>query len=101
MDKYVDVGTFMTGLSILGDKMSENGKVVIDQVIEMLNDFEAADVKPVVYGEWVPIYDEHLGTLYKCSACSFIRDPYILKEETYCACCGAYMNGADNLRKST
>ena len=44
MDKYVDVGTFITGLSILGDKMSENGKVVIDQVIEMLNDFEPANV---------------------------------------------------------
>lgn len=83
MDKYVNARSFASALSILGDKMSENGKVVIDQVIELLNDFEAADVKPVVYGEWVPIYDEHLGTLYKCSSC------------------GAYMNGVDNLRKST
>ena len=66
--------------------------------VRILNQFPAADVKPVVRGEWIdtepdiPNYSSRKnGMAYYCSACGHRAGKY--KHETYAFCpwCGADM----------
>ena len=54
----------------------------------------AADVSPVVHGEWIKI---SYTTLYKCSNCTDMTDmPYQKNLFKYCPNCGAYMRGGNS-----
>lgn len=93
MDEYINANSFKSALSILGNKMSENGKAVIDQVLELLNDYEKEDMAPVVHGEWILQQDEHFpDAFYMCSVCLYIHDAYLQRPGLFCPCCGAKMD---------
>ena len=67
----------------------------VQLVLDRIDAASAADVAPVVHGEWIPVIDEPSYTLkmpmlvgYKCSICGRFEE----KEEPYCNC-GAKMDG--------
>lgn len=84
------------------------GKPTIDyesgvKVLDMIKQEPAADVAPVVHGEWkLHGNDDDLGSTYWCSHCYFQVDeelfyPHGYDEEkpyNYCPRCGAKMDGA-------
>lgn len=69
--------------------------------MEVLDDVPAADVAPVVHGEWIniPAYIGADGKLHKAQECSvckvfFVSDPNKpYSNHPYCAECGAKMDG--------
>ena len=62
------------------------GKVILD----MVDDFPAADVAPVRQGRW-NVADDVGDCCYRCSECGFLRDAYDIDTENYCPNCGAAM----------
>ena len=65
---------------------------------ELLDEYPAADVEPVVRGEWIE-FDEDMNA-YICSIC---REPYVLIDGTpeqnhynYCPNCGSHMQEKPN-----
>lgn len=73
-------------------------------VLPKIDDFPAANVTPVVHGQWEESEDDWFGTtVYTCSKC---REEFVLVEGTpeqnlwhYCPNCGAKMDiedGGDN-----
>ena len=64
---------------------------VIEQMKENVEILPAADVAPVVHGEWIAkIHNDGLGnyTLYHCSECD-CKNAY---KRNYCGYCGAKMD---------
>ena len=59
----------------------------------------AADVAPVVHGEWL-LRHEGYGHYWECSSCHKNPCIYVTKDTRYCPNCGAKMDiedgGADN-----
>ena len=64
----------------------------IESVLEYVENLPAADVAPVVHGEWV-----HLGgDEWCCSACGFVittEGSWDKPTKKYCEDCGARMDG--------
>lgn len=60
-----------------------------------LSDIPAADVRPVVYGEWVKNEKQDKESISYCSACGY---PVSLfwAESNFCPNCGADMRGKRN-----
>lgn len=66
-----------------------------DKAKQALASVPAADVAPVVHGEWVRLGGDEFG----CTNCGFIISDWELPPQEYCYClkCGAKMDGgADN-----
>lgn len=59
-------------------------------IAKIISDIPAADVAPVVHGEWVDARDDTYD--YICSLCD-TRFPAWLEDWDYCPNCGARMNG--------
>lgn len=57
------------------------------EINEVLNSIPAADVRPMVLGEWTRIDYEPHGHDYKCSACGWKND----MPTHFCPNCGADM----------
>ena len=55
----------------------------------------AADVAPVVHGEWL-LRHEGYGHYWECSSCHKNPCIYVTKDTRYCPNCGAKMDGGDN-----
>lgn len=75
----------------------ENCPMFIAATIDQVIDYEpAADVAPVVHGEWITIDD-----ISRCSECGYIPayDSAIddLFYSPFCPSCGAKMDGGDNI----
>lgn len=54
----------------------------------------AADVAPVVHGQWIPariVVDDYMGRWKKANQCS-VCDGYFSKQFAYCPACGARMD---------
>lgn len=71
----------------------------IESVLDYVENLPAADVAPVVHGQWIKYPRAHY---FKCSECKYTV-PYkkaMLVNKTrqynYCPHCGAKMNGGDN-----
>lgn len=64
------------------------------EAIECLNAVPAADVVPVVYGEW-EMSSYRLDTLI-CSVCGCGYDTWKHDPHNYCPNCGCYMGGETN-----
>lgn len=70
----------------------------IHDMLEEVEDYPAADVRPVVRGEWIYRDDDYYGwNMWACSACG---DEFVLTEGTpdmneyhFCPNCGAWMGG--------
>lgn len=80
-------------------KLGENSfieRVFADGVYAIIEQFPAADVVPVVHGEWLLRHEGH-GHYWECSACHKNPCIYVTKDTNYCPNCGAKMDGgADN-----
>ena len=50
----------------------------------------AADVRPVVRGEWIPA-PEKGDCIYRCSQCGYEIDSYLCEAKNFCPNCGADM----------
>lgn len=57
-----------------------------------LSDIPAADVLPVVYGEWVKNEKQDKESISCCSACGYPVSPF-WAESNFCPNCGARMKG--------
>lgn len=70
-----------------------------NQAVQIVDDFPAADVRPVVRGRWIKM-DMHKGMeQYKCSTCrSECYVPECMGEPMYAYCpnCGADMREENN-----
>jgi len=64
---------------------------------EKLENIPAADVVPVVHGEWKPHEDKQVafGLTFECSCCGSIVLVNDALEFGYCPYCGAKMEGGD------
>lgn len=86
-----------------GKRKNSKGKIVyeiggvpcrscrIGDVLNLIEDWEIADVLPVVHGEWIFIKppDDWIFSLYRCSVCGGLEDG----EPKFCPNCGANMMG--------
>lgn len=64
----------------------------IDDMLNDVEDFPAADVRPVVHGKWL---DRSSGWTFnsECNKCGFIVHEQFIKTYKYCPNCGADMRG--------
>ncbi len=62
-----------------------------DDLAEIIEDIPAADVVPVVHGQWVRNRGPYGQIRLYCSACN--EHSGLQKEKSYCPNCGARMDG--------
>ena len=60
-----------------------------EDALAFIEDAPAADVAPVVHGEWIPFHSEAGGDIQYCSACD-VGYPH---RTDFCPNCGAKMDG--------
>ena len=60
----------------------------IETVLEYAEQLPAADVAPVVHGQWI-MHDDEFGLTCECSVCHIET----MGDGKYCPNCGAQMNG--------
>lgn len=67
--------------------------------MEIVCDLPAADVEPVVHGEWLL---KHIGAghYWECSICHTNPCIYVTQHTKFCPNCGAKMDGGDSDAKS-
>lgn len=71
--------------------------LIIGWLIRIINEIPAADVAPVVRGEWVDKEDYYIEVGMTCSVCGvriFHSEDMIIFN--YCPNCGAHMKDGDN-----
>lgn len=75
----------------------------IDDMLNDVEDFPAADVRPVKRGHWVKRMEEHATTKYtsftpiwSCSECGLEYDPALAPRIHFCYNCGADMRELQN-----
>ena len=97
MSEYIERAALMEKLTSadMQQKLRQmSGEDAYRVLLWLVNDAPAADVAPVVHGEWAPS-EENPGFLV-CSACG---DCYVVdewadgKKWRYCPACGAKMDG--------
>ena len=64
----------------------------IESVLEYVENLPAADVAPVVHGEWL-LRHEGCGHYWECSVCHENPCIYVTKHTKFCPNCGAKMDG--------
>ena len=62
---------------------------------KMVEGIPAADVRPVVYGEWVKNEKQDKESISCCSACGYPVSPF-WAESNFCPNCGVDMRGKAN-----
>jgi len=88
-----------TLLAVVGTYTAEQAFDGINQTcdrhIEAIKELPAADVVPVVHGQWVKTVGENgVTSACRCSECGFEDNRYSLFN--YCPNCGARMDGGNN-----
>ena len=71
-------------------------KLFSDGVYAVIAAFPAADVEPVVHGQWEPCFDENgcwRQGFAKCSNCKKEYYAQVINRFEYCCNCGAKMDG--------
>ena len=63
---------------------------VMCQMFDYVEEVPAADVAPVVHGEWLSL-EQEIG-LYECSLCGH---RILRTKSSYCPNCGAHMDGGN------
>jgi hypothetical protein len=64
----------------------------LNNALLQLDMIPAADVAPVVHGEWL-LRHEVVGHYWECSVCHKNPCIYVTKDTKYCQNCGAKMDG--------
>lgn len=89
-----------TALSLVRPDTPEDEKYVVTiatakkLVRSIVRRTPAADVTPVVHGEWL-LRHEGYGHYWECSSCHKNPCIYVTKDTRYCPNCGAKMDGKD------
>lgn len=60
-----------------------------------INEIPAADVAPVVHGEWVRSNNEEICLTVKCSVCGMAQPLWAKRDYKFCPDCGAKMDKED------
>lgn len=77
--------------------MDKEDKIVLKTLHKILDEVKqapAADIEPVVHGEWIPIVSYFHGKpdgRYYCSVCHRVENT----KSIYCRLCGAHMDGGN------
>jgi predicted RNA-binding Zn-ribbon protein involved in translation (DUF1610 family) len=88
-DEYIKREAVIKGFT---DLLQKPGDIYPTDITTMMQRVPAEDVRPVVRGEWVYLYDKN----YKCSECGewYSVDVTPIEEGMfYCPNCGADMRG--------
>lgn len=95
MAEYIERGALDRALTIAAANGKDKDRRIWAKAICVLHDAPAADVAPVVHGEWA-----HLGgDEWCCTACGFVittEGSWAKPEGKYCENCGAKMDGGAN-----
>ena len=67
----------------------------VDDTLVYIDSEPAADVAPVVHGEWL-LRHEGYGHYWECSSCHKNPCIYVTKDTRYCPNYGAKMDGGDD-----
>ena len=65
---------------------------VVDGIRQRVSEIPAADVAPVVHGEWMLRHVGH-GHYWECSVCRTNPCIYVTENTKFCPNCGAKMDG--------
>lgn len=76
------------------DKISDHD-VDVDEAIELIANFPAADAAPVKHGQWIDVFDKEWGEGNKASCCGFESYGPSINHYGYCPNCGAKMDLED------
>jgi hypothetical protein len=82
------------GTLCIGAADEETALYKAQHIFDVVKNISAADVKPVVHGEWIPIVSYFHGKpdgRYYCSVCHRV-EPI---KGIYCRLCGARMDGGN------
>jgi len=62
-----------------------------NDLVKMISERPAADVEPVVRGEWQKVYENTtFGAMYRCSVCG--ETTFNVENYKYCPKCGTHMS---------
>lgn len=87
MKEYIDRAEYREMLSDLESRCQDLRKPGLTQALKMFDEIPAADVAPVVHGEWIP----HDDGVLTCSECGNAEST----DSYYCGYCGAKMSGRE------
>ena len=85
MPEYIERDVAMKGIMAAKWMDGYDGAMAM----EIAASAPAADVAPVVHGQWIPFHSEIAGDIQYCSACEI---GFAAKTD-YCPHCGAKMDG--------
>lgn len=98
MAKYIDAAAFAGGTLTSSESQLRfremTGQEAYFEFLRMVNDAPAADVAPVVHGQWEPCFEDWRKQIEgdKCSACGFEHYGCSIRNYHYCPNCGARMD---------
>lgn len=94
MAEYIERGTAIAKLTAL--EVTEPSTTMTDAK-RLLADMPAADVAPVVHGDWIL---RHIGAghYWECSVCHTNPCIYVTEHTKFCPNCGAKMDGGGKAR---
>ena len=94
MDEYIKREDLLELYRIDDPVLNENGHVPLPVIRQNIMDIPAADVAPMVHGQWETSSDipaSLIGSVCKCGLDMWKHDPH-----NFCPNCGAKMDGGDN-----
>lgn len=94
MDEYIKRETLLT--DVCNDQCGEkySGACENCRIIALIADTPAADVVPVVHGNWIwnSLFSNELYSVLSCSHCGELIE-VLINRPNYCPNCGAKMDG--------
>ena len=95
MVEYIDrEAAFETITDLAGKAPTRSAYEAVWKSARALKKIPAADVVPVVHGEWLLRHEGH-GHYWECSVCHKNPCIYVTKDTNYCPNCGAKMDGGE------
>jgi rubrerythrin len=94
--EYIERGAFIEKLKekITTNYLNLYDEDTLESTIRLAEKQPAADVEPVVRGEWERFEEQDFFTIYdglKCSICGSKYNPESAKNYKFCPNCGAHM----------
>ena len=100
MAEYIERKAARALIKNFGKGAISDGRMELDAVDDIIllasavECLPAADVAPVVHGEWLLRHIGH-GHYWECSVCHTNPCIYVTKDTNYCPNCGAKMDGEE------
>ena len=80
-------------VNVFAEKPKEIPYLKAAEVLRGFDEIPAADVAPVVHGEWIATHKEKIVSWQSCSKCGSIYPPNCKRHYNFCPHCGAKMGG--------